>query len=319
MTRSASHQIDRRSNWLRTLAAAMLAAAVGSTIAQTAVLPAHTPRLGAVPERAPGSFVPPQAGEMPGAEIGAMIRKGQQIFINTGELAPQFVGNQLVCANCHLDAGRKPDSAPMWAAYVSYPAYRSKNKHVNTLAERIQGCFTYSMNGKAPPAGDPVMVALESYFHWLASGAQVGSKMAGSGYPKLDKPARAPDYFEGQKVYAENCALCHGANGEGQKSGGIQAFPPLWGPDSFNWGAGMHRIGTAAAFIKANMPFGRGGLLSTQQAWDVALFMNSHERPQDPRFTGSVEATRDKFHSNDDSMYGRRFNGRLLGSSAGGG
>ncbi|WP_418317977.1 c-type cytochrome [Piscinibacter sakaiensis] len=308
-------QTNRSRTWTRMAMLAALLGGVGFTVAETAVVPPHTPKVGAIPKYPPGMFQPPSPTTIPDDEMGAMIRKGQRIFMHTGELAPQFVGNRLACANCHLDAGRMPDSAPMWAAFVSYPAYRSKNQHVNTLAERIQGCFTYSMNGKAPPLGDPVLVALQSYFQWLATGAEVGSKMMGSGYPKLDQPEREPDYFEGQKVYAQNCALCHGANGEGQRSSdGKQVFPPLWGPESFNWGAGMHRIGTAAAFIKANMPFSRGGLLSTQQAWDVALFMNSHERPQDPRFAGSVDATREQFHASDDSMYGRRFNGHLLGS-----
>ena len=40
----------------------------------------------------------------------------------------------------------------------------------------------------------------------------------------------------------------------------------------------MHRVPTAAAFIKANMPLGQGGTLTDQQAWDVAAFMNSHSR-----------------------------------------
>ncbi|MEO8600750.1 MAG: cytochrome C, partial [bacterium] len=70
----------------------------------------------------------------------------------------------------------------------------------------------------------------------------------------------------------------------------------LWGKDSFNWGAGMHRIDTAAGFIKANMPYSRGGTLSDQEAWDVALFMNSHERPNDPRSKGNKAKTRDKYH-----------------------
>src|SRR3546814_8257051 len=51
----------------------------------------------------------------------------------------QFVGNGLSCQNCHLDAGRKPDSAPMWAAWVTYPLYRSKNKQINTMEARIKG------------------------------------------------------------------------------------------------------------------------------------------------------------------------------------
>ena len=48
---------------------------------------------------------------------------GEQIFLHTPQAAGKFVGNDLNCSSCHLDAGRRPDSAPMWAAYVLYPAY----------------------------------------------------------------------------------------------------------------------------------------------------------------------------------------------------
>jgi thiosulfate dehydrogenase len=242
-----------------------------------------------------------------------MVRKGEQIFVNTQENARKYVGNNLNCVNCHLDAGRKANASPLWAAYVAYPAYRSKNKHVNTFTERLQGCFKFSMNGKAPPADDEVLVALETYAYWLSTGAPVRQPVAGRGYPNLPKPAQAPDYARGQKLYAQSCALCHGANGEGQMSGAKTAFPPLWGPKSFNWGAGMHDVKNAAAFIKANMPLGLGGTLSDQDAWDLAMFMNSHERPQDPRFTGSVAETRKKYHDEPTSMYGMTVNGRVLG------
>ncbi len=96
---------------------------------------------------------------------------------------------------------------------------------------------------------------------------------------------------------------------------GQTVFPPLWGAQSFNWGAGMHRINTAASFIKYNMPLGKPGTLSDRDAWDVAAFMNSHERPQDPRLVdGSVEKTRQKFHTNDGvNLYGQKVNGVLLG------
>ena len=56
----------------------------------------------------------------------------------------------------------------------------------------MQGCFRYSMNGKAPPLGDPVLVAVESYAYFLAKGAPTGVKLAGQGYPKLP-PAKACD------------------------------------------------------------------------------------------------------------------------------
>lgn len=76
----------------------------------------------------------------------------------------------------------------------------------------------------------------------------------------------------------------------------------------------MGDIRNAAGFIKANMPLGLGGTLTDQEAWDVATFMDSHERPQDPRFTGSVQDTRAKFHDSPDSMYGLSVNGRVLGA-----
>ena len=263
---------------------------------------------------APAGFRPPPESSMPQGEYGRMITLGEQIFTNTGKFAARFVGNDLSCANCHLDAGRKSNSAPLWASFIHYPAYRSKTGQVDTLASRIQGCFMYSMNGKAPKQDDEVVTALQTYAFWLATGAPVGTVVPGSGYPKLKKPPQAPDYARGEVVYAQNCALCHGADGLGQRSGDQQVFPPLWGARSFNWGAGMHQLGNAAGFIRANMPLGKGGTLSEQEAWDVAMFMNSHERPQDPRYAGSVAATRTKYHDSDDSMYGRTVNGHVLGS-----
>jgi thiosulfate dehydrogenase len=267
------------------------------------------------PPAAPKQSFIPADRPIPDDEFGKVIAEGQRIFDNPAKYAKAYVGNPLRCASCHLDQGRKAGSAPMWAAYVSYPAYRSKNHHVNTFAERLQGCFRFSMNGKAPPLGDPVLVALETYSYWLAQGAPLDSGLAGRGYTKLAKPAQTPDYHRGERVYQARCALCHAADGDGQRSGnGAPAFPALWGDNSFNWGAGMESIENAAAFIKANMPLGQGGTLSDQDAWDVATFVDSHERPQDPRFTGSVAETRAKYHDSPQSMYGKTVDGTLLGS-----
>lgn len=260
-------------------------------------------------------FQPPEVASIPDDGYGDMVRLGERIFTQTAKYAPKYVGNSLNCVNCHLDAGRKADSAPMWASFVHYPAFRKKTGQVDTLASRLQGCFVYSMNGKAPPADDDVITALQTYAFFLAKGAPVGMPMAGSGYPKLKKPEQAPDYARGEQVYSRNCALCHGADGQGQRAGGQQVFPPLWGPQSYNWGAGMHQVNNAAGFIHANMPLGKGKSLTEQQAWDVAFFMNAHERPQDPRFTGSVAETRKKFHDSPDSPYGTTINGHLLGSA----
>lgn len=182
------------------------------------------------------------------------------------------------------------------------------------LAERMQGRFWYSMNGKALPLGDPALVAFETYAYWLAKRCAAGRKVAGRGYPKLAAPPQKADFTRGTQVYAQHCALCHGADGQGQSTNGKTVFPPLWGKHSFNWGAGMHEIQNAAGFYQANTPFALGDTLTDQRAWDVATFMDSHERPLDPLFAGSVEATRAKNHDSPSSMYGKAVNGHVLGS-----
>ncbi len=244
-----------------------------------------------------------------------MVRKGHALFVDTKRQAPELVGNGMNCVNCHMDQGRLANAAPMWGAYTMYPAYRKKNDKVNTYAERIQGCFQFSMDGTPPAADSEEMTALMTYSYWLATGAPTGVEIPGRGYPEVAQPEGGYSIERGKQVYAEQCAICHSDDGLGQKVGEHYVFPPLWGKDSFNWGAGMHRINTAASFIKANMPLGKGNTLSDQQAWDVAAFMNSHERPQDPRLVdGDVEKTRVKFHANDGvNLYGEKVNGVVLG------
>jgi thiosulfate dehydrogenase len=250
---------------------------------------------------------------MPNGALGTQVALGRAIFTDTARLAPRFVGNDLKCSNCHLDAGRRANAGPLWAAYGLYPQYRAKNGHVNTFAERLQECFRYSMNGRPPALGDPVLVSLESYAAFLAKGAPMGVKLPGHGYLRLPAPGLTPDYGRGQDVYAANCKMCHGVNGAGQRAGDSTVVPPPWGDRSFNWGAGMAEIDKAAGFIKANMPLGQSGKLTDQQAWDVAAYIDGKPRPQDPRFTGSVAQTRRKFHDSPWSLYGLTVNGVLLG------
>lgn len=270
------------------------------------------------------SFAPPPESAIPAGPSGDGIRRGMQIFKNTQTNASEFVGNGLNCVNCHLDGGRRADSAPMWGAWVAYPKYRSKNKKINTMEDRINGCFTYSMNaqasqsGGAPPKGHNAYVDLQAYFHWLATNAPTGVEMKGAGYPKLKKTAMGYDPGRGRAVFDQACASCHGGNGEGQKDlNGRYIFPPLWGPDSFNWGAGMARVDTAAGFIKANMPLSQADRLTDQQAWDVAAFVDSHERPSDPRQTGTIQEAALKFHSGENTFYGKVVNGKLMGQGTG--
>ncbi|HYW04047.1 MAG TPA: c-type cytochrome [Gammaproteobacteria bacterium] len=266
--------------------------------------------------QSPDSFTPPPEPTMPTAgKYGRMVQLGEKIFMDTPRYAGKYVGNSLSCRNCHTGRGRTATSSPMWAAVPMYPKYRGKNDRVNTLQMRIQGCFRYSENGKAPPPDGRVLVALSSYMHWLATGMPIGIKPKASGYPKVTEPAAGFDRDRGRKVYASHCAVCHGDHGQGRVVNGARVFPALWGPQSFNWGAGMHRVNTAAAFIKHNMPFSDGGSLSDQQAWDVAAWIASQPRPQDPRFNGDLAATAKRFHKHRKyDYYGRKLDGHTLGA-----
>ena len=259
-------------------------------------------------------FQQPEEDRIPDNEFGKLILLGKRVFVDAQRYASSYVGNGLNCVNCHLDRGRRVESAPMGAAYIQYPKYRSKNDQVNTIEERIQGCFRYSENGTPPPPLSDEMKGLVSYFYFLSTDLPSGKKLPVAGYPDIDKPLEAPDPQRGARVFAENCAICHGANGAGTRLGGQYQFPPLWGEDSFNWGAGMHRINTAAAF-RGNMPLGHPEVLNLQQVWDVAAYINSHERPQDPRFNGDVQATRKQYHDHQ-CYYGKQPYSETLGRSA---
>ncbi len=276
-----------------------------------------------IPTDNDGYFAPPLESEMPGKENGAAIRRGREIFLNPAANAADYVGNSLACANCHLDAGRRANAAPMWAASGLYPKYRGKNDQINTMEDRINGCFTYSMNapespsGGPPPEGDQIYKDLESYMHWLATGAPSGVTLPGQGYPTPEKPAAGYDRVRGAQIFDENCSVCHGADGEGRQDlNGRYVFPPLWGPDSYNWGAGMHRVNTAAGFIYANMPLGQPYALTPQQAWDVAAYINSQERPADPRqpAEGLSVAEADAQYHDHEGYYGDTVGGSVIGA-----
>jgi thiosulfate dehydrogenase len=77
----------------------------------------------------------------------------------------------------------------------------------------------------------------------------------------------------------------------------------------------MHRVNTAAFFIYENMPLGKSIQLTIQQAWDVAAYVTSHERPQDPRSEGDLAATDKEYHHHA-CYYGDEIEGAALGSQA---
>ena len=263
----------------------------------------------------------PEIDKLPPGQYRELVQYGQELTTRTfAHIGPEvqdvrrrLAGNNLACASCHQQNAAKPFAMPWSGVSATFPQYRGREDDISTVEERVNGCMERSMSGKPLPLDSREMKAFVTYISFLSQGIPVGATVQGAGMVQSKMPNRRADTVAGGKVYEAKCSVCHGADGQGQRAGEVQVFPPLWGARSFNWGAGMANTNNAAGFIKANMPLGLGGTLTDQQAWDVATFMNSHERPQDPRFTGDVAQTRAQFHDSEYSLYGTRVDGRVLG------
>jgi thiosulfate dehydrogenase len=199
--------------------------------------------------------------------------------------ARRFTGNRLNCASCHLDSGKSPGTLSLLETYPKYPRFSGRDGKESDLKERIDGCMERSMNGRKLPRDSVEMDAMVAYIRSLNEqwNATEPAKRVVLEPPALRTPDRAADLASGKTVYEDRCRVCHGRDGEGlfvapDKRRGY-VLPPLWGQDTFNNGAGMGRVLTAARFIKARMPLGRPDLTDAQ-AFDVAAYINSMPRPQ---------------------------------------
>ena len=206
----------------------------------------------------------------------ASALRGKAILLATRDSLPRNVGNGLRCASCHLDGGLRRNAMPWVGAYVRFPQYRSRSGKVDLIEDRVNDCLERSMNGKRLDATGRDMRDIVTYFAFLSSGIPVGAEMEGQGFPRLT-PMKG-DPARGMAVFTATCARCHGPAGQG-----TSLAPPVWGPRSYNVGAGMARIEPAASFIHALMPYDRAQQLTPQQAFDVATYINTRPRPDFPK------------------------------------
>jgi thiosulfate dehydrogenase len=237
----------------------------------------------------------PEVGALPQDAHGQLVRRGRDLitatyaYIGPG-VAPdrRYAGNNLACSNCHLSAGTQKFGLPLFGLFGDFPEYNPRSGGDITLEQRIDGCMERSMNGRAMPTDAPEMQAMVAYIAFLSTGVPKGKQLPGMGAGKMPELDRAADPVRGAAIYKRACVVCHGPEGRGLLRGTPSAdlgymIPPLWGPDSFNDGAGMSRLITAANFIHFNMPHGTDYLnpqLSAEEAWDVAAFMVSQPRPK---------------------------------------
>ncbi len=220
------------------------------------------------------------------------IKYGFELFQNTPEYIGAnnkhnntvYSGNNLSCTNCHLNAGTKAYSAPLIGVNNRFPQYRGRENEMGTLEERINGCMERSMNGIVLPVDSKEMNAMISYMKWISRYAPDDGIVKGLGFLPITIPNRSVNLNNGEKIYEMHCVICHEKDGSGQKmpNSDRYLYPPLWGNDAYNHGAGMTRVITAAKFIKANMPQGiefSEPTLTDEECYDVAGYVNQQLRP----------------------------------------
>lgn len=241
-----------------------------------------------VPEK-PLYWTAPDVSTIPSGVSGEEILYGKELIAHTSDyLGPKGkilqVSNGMNCQNCHLEAGTKPFGNNYSAVASTYPKFRARSGAEETVEKRVNDCFERSLNGKPLAEDSKEMKAIVAYINWLGTGVKKGEVPKGAGLVELAFLNRPADPLKGKILYEEKCTVCHGKSGEGIKNGDGSAwsFPPLWGKESYNDGAGLFRLSRFAGYIKANMPLGatvEEPQLSDEEAWDLAAYVNSMERP----------------------------------------
>ncbi len=244
----------------------------------------------------------PLTGSLPADSSQAQrIILGYRIFTNTPHRARRLTGNSLSCNNCHLNAGQREKAMPLVGVAGVFPEYNKRAGRQLSLEDRIVGCFVRSEDApRAAGSGDRVAAmgdnaivadttaevrALASYISWVSEGYGRGSKLSWRGQNTISPdqlvPIRNLDTRKGRTLFREKCVACHGEDGQGVQIGDKKAGP-LWGPRSWNDGAGAARVYTLAGMILYMMPYLDVGSLTAAEAQHIAAYINSKPRPRFP-------------------------------------
>jgi thiosulfate dehydrogenase len=235
-------------------------------------------------------WVAPEINLLPPSRETDLIRYGKDLIINTAQyFGPKgsisATSNGMNCGNCHLDGGTRFNGNSFAAVASTYPKFRDRSGKMESIEYRINECFERSLNGRAIDTLSREMMAMVNYLKWLGKDVPKGVRPRGAGTQELPILNRAADVVKGKHIFRYKCQVCHGPNGLGQLNSDSSSYlyPPLWGPHSYNVSAGMYRIGRLAGFVKYNMPYTPAYTtpqLSNEEAWDVAAYINSQNRPE---------------------------------------
>lgn len=218
-----------------------------------------------------------------------LIQYGKELIAHTSEyLGPKgkiaHISNGMNCQNCHINAGTQPWGNNYFAVEANYPKFRERSGAIENQVKRVNDCFERSLNGKALDSSSREMKAILAYIKWLGSDVSPKTTPKGSGIFKIKSLKRPSDPEKGRIIYEAKCQSCHQSNGEGimAEDGKSYTYPPLWGKNSYNQGAGLYRISNFAGYVKYNMPLGvtyEKPQLTDEEVWDLGAFVNSQPRP----------------------------------------
>ncbi len=232
----------------------------------------------------------PDDSTIPASEEGDLIRYGRELVAHTASyLGPHgkviAISNGMNCQNCHLKAGTVPFGNNYSAVAANYPRFRDRSGSVESIEKRVNDCLERSLNGQKLDSASREMRAFVSYIKWLGKDVPKKTKPKGVGLWELKSLTRPADPKKGKVLFEDKCARCHGVTGEGKREENSVEwkYPPLWGKESYNIGAGIFRLSRFAGYVKMNMPNDIASyekpFLSDEEAWDVAAFVNSMPRP----------------------------------------
>jgi len=223
--------------------------------------------------------------------LADQITYGYRIFTNTPKEAARFTGGTVSCNNCHMNAGQRERSLPLVGVAGMFPEYNNRAARFISLNDRIVDCFMRSENapGKGvddlPTPTSKEVMAVAAYIAWMSKGHGMGQNPSWRGRNTIPQDKLIPiaklDRARGDTIYRERCTSCHGPDGQGVQVGDKKAGP-LWGPNSWNDGAGAARVYTLAGIIRFAMPYLDPGSLSDEDAQHVAAFITSQDRPEYP-------------------------------------
>lgn len=217
------------------------------------------------------------------------VEYGKDLIAHTAKyLGPngsvKQITNGMNCNNCHLDAGTKAWGNNYGSVYSMYPKMRARSGQVENLYKRVNDCMKRSLNGQPLRRDEKEMKAMISYIEYIGSTMPKGKEANAAGIYDLPYLDRAADPVKGKALYDSKCASCHQVNGQGilAEDKKEYTYPPVWGDNSYNQGAGLYRISRFAGYIKYNMPLGttyENPQLSDEEAWDIAAYVENQPRP----------------------------------------